>query len=371
MSSCPAMNWLLSRSRVLTKSQFSLLKRKFVFPFLVFLAGRAWGGQETGPDFSKLAPASPCAELTAEAQARRIPLEGLDASGEPGRLDPGDSFTALVTLCEKGGRRTQWLLYLETLPPKPKQPAGKSPKPMVIYSWRSNKFEFASTPALVRLRTLGPFAGTGAKREKLEDHSVSFSLDKGFLGLGLDVGAATIYRSEQQKAKGFLWFGPELPSAAQAAEGRQLAEVLGVTPAEERALGGMFPALFSYFQVVQHTQGLEAMMLRVIDKPSLWSVVRHLGVSVNLVLDSEHLSPADTASWPSLARPSAYYFPMRLELNHRPALRATFVVTNPRPPLLSCGGVIGMLAERPGDKETYLTLRIISARRAAGSGTGG
>ena len=55
---------------------------------------------------------------------------------------------------------------------------------------------------------------------------------------------------------------------------------------------------------------------------------------------------------------------MLLELNKQPALRVTFVVTSPKPPLLGCGGIVGMLAEKPGEKETYLTLRVISARRA-------
>jgi len=40
------------------------------------------------------------------------------------------------------------------------------------------------------------------------------------------------------------------------------------------------------------------------------------------------------------------------------------VVTRPKPPFLACAGVVGLLAERPGDPETYLTLRVLSARAA-------
>jgi len=53
---------------------------------------------------------------------------------------------------------------------------------------------------------------------------------------------------------------------------------------------------------------------------------------------------------------------MRLELNNDDAFNITLVVTAPRSPLLVCGGVVGLLAEKAGDKDTYLTLRIVSAR---------
>jgi hypothetical protein len=58
---------------------------------------------------------------------------------------------------------------------------------------------------------------------------------------------------------------------------------------------------------------------------------------------------------------------MTLSLNRHPSLDLTLVVTAPRSPLLSCAGVLGLLAEKPGDKNIYLNLRILSARRSAKS----
>jgi hypothetical protein len=58
----------------------------------------------------------------------------------------------------------------------------------------------------------------------------------------------------------------------------------------------------------------------------------------------------------------AYYFPWLLRLNDEPALKITLVTTSPRPPLRICGGVVGVLAEKIGDEETYMTLRLISAK---------
>lgn len=329
----------------------------------VLVAGRVLAA-ENGPDFTKFAAIPPGPDVVATAEARKIPLSGSDPPGEPGEIHPGDSFTALVTLCEKGGKRTQWLLYLTALPDKPKE-SGKTNETIVLYSGRSNRFEFASSPAQVRLETIGPFSGATSKK-KVPEKSETFTLDKGLLSLGLDQAARTVWRAVQANESGHFYFDAAPPNAKQMAEARRVADKLQLTLDEERALGGGIPALFSYFEVVQHTEGLEDIMLKVVRKPSLWSIIRHVGVAVNLRFQLKQITPAEPGSWGSLAGASIYYFPMALELNQQLALTVTFAVTDPRPPLLSCGGIIGMLAEKPGDKETYLTLRIVSARLASG-----
>jgi hypothetical protein len=332
-----------------------------------FAAGTAAGlaASAPGPSLSKFTAITPCPALVAAAKSAQIPLTGMDPKGDAGVLDPGDCFTALVTFCEPGGSRSQWLLYLDALPASPKPRSSGPAGPMVLYSGRGARLEYASAPSLVRLRTIGPFIAAGKKEPKVEDTTVQFTLDKGFLSLGLQTAAAAIYRAETSHAKGNLWFGPAPPKASEAAEARQLSDSLQLTDGEERAVGGMVPALLSYVKVVNHTRGLEDILYKVVDKPSVWSVVRHVGVSANLSIDSKHFAPADPSSWRLPADTPAWFFPMQLELNRRLALVVTLTVTSPSPPLLSCGGIVGMLAERPGDPETYLTLRIISARRAA------
>ena len=329
-----------------------------------------WAAEPASELLAKLAPVPPCQSLAVAAQANKIALEGIDSATDPNVLNPGDSFAALVTLCEKGARRTQWLLYLQAEGPATNEPSGKAPAPMVLYSSCGNKFEFASSPVLVRLRTLGPFAEPDAKRKmpKAKDLSARFALDQGFLSLGLDRGAAAILRMKQTGTKGNVWFGPKPFGDAEVSKARNLAAAVRLTAEEERALGASVPALLSYFNVVQETQGLEDILLRVVDLPSFWSILWQRGVTANLRFETERLCPADSGLWRVPSRPPAFYFPLGLDLNRHHALDVTMVVTSPRPPLLACGGVIAFLAEKPGDKETYLTLRIISARRSgAGS----
>jgi len=340
----------------------------FLILFFLVLATRLQAGA-AAPEFSaKLSPAAPCHPLVMAAQANHIPLEGIASPNDTNLLHPGDSLAALVTLSEKRGRRTQWLLRLEVdAPPATNKPSAKAPRPMVLYSSCGNRFEFPSSPVFVKLQTLGPFADPKEKRTppKAKDEVARFSLDEGLLSLGLDRAAAAWLRMKQGGTQhGDLRFGPKPFGEAQVTQGRKAAASAQLTLEEERALAAGLPALFSYFNVVQQTQGLEDMMLRVVDLPSLWSILWERGVTPKLIFDTSRLRTAEHGLWgmePSLA---LFYFPLRLDLNKHHALDVTLLVTSPRPPLLACGGVIGFLAEKPDEPETFLTLRLISTWRS-------
>jgi hypothetical protein len=141
-----------------------------------------------------------------------------------------------------------------------------------------------------------------------------------------------------------------------------------VSEEEERALAGSFPALLSYFKTARESPELVEILAKALDRPSVWSLLWHGGISsTEFRWDAERLTPAHAEEWGVSGRPAAYYCPMTLFLNHHPSLDITLVVTAPRSPLLSCAGVLGLLAERPGDKKVYLSLRILSARRSAKS----
>jgi len=313
------------------------------------------------PDFTKFAGAPPFAALASVAANKHIPLQVLDALAQPRALNPGDSITALVAFHEKGAARMEWLLYLEALPASPKPPE-KPMRPMVLYSCRGNKLEYFRSPAMVCLRTFGPFVTS--KPDRCTEKDERFSLDEAALSLGLDQAAGVLYKIEQNQLKGTLWFNPKPLTDEQLAEGRKFSDAVQLTAEQERALGGMFPALFSYLEIISHTEGLEDIFLKVVEKPTVWSVIGHLGVKVELTLDSKHVGPADASAWGLPANVPVWYFPILLELNQHLALTVTMVVTTARPPLLPCGGIIGMLAENPGEKGTYLTLRVVSARNS-------
>jgi hypothetical protein len=311
---------------------------------------------------SKLQGVAPCAELLAVARANQIPLEQIDPLSDAGTLKAGDSITALVVLDDKGKRRLQWLLYLKVSGER--VPGTNKHSRMVMHSSTGSKLEFVSTPADVTLRTLGPFDASPRKRAlKHHDKTAQFTLDEGFLALGLDRSAVALMRLRKTKVKGSFAFSGQPFSEATIAKTRKMTDPVRLTLEEERALAGAAPALMSYFNVVQRTEGLSEILFELIDLPSMWSLLRRGGVNTNFRFANENLGPADDSAW-NLGFP-IYNLPLVLELNKHPALNITFVATAPRPPLLPCAGVVALLAEKPGHKETYLALRILSARRGA------
>ncbi len=323
----------------------------------------AAGGTE--PALDKFRPAKPCESAIAWARTKKIPLNQFDSTVDGEALNPGDSITGLITLHEKGARQMQWIVFSEIVTAGPRDEIDKSPKPMVFYTTLGNKLEFKSAPVMVNVRTVGPFVEPGEKRKpKVEEENARFPLDKGYLSLGLDRAVAAVLKFKENKEHGNFVFGPKPFNDTEITKGRKLAEVTHITSEDERALCGSCPALLSYFDFAQHTPGLQDICFKVVDMPSVWSMIRHVGVTANLIFETEQFRAADAFAWESSGNTPAYYFPILLKLNNQPALKVTFVVTSPRPPLLGCGGVVGMLAERPGEKEPYLTLRVISARRA-------
>jgi hypothetical protein len=327
-----------------------------VLPLASTLAGE--------PFSARLIP--PCAELAAAARTNGIPLDQLDPPDDRHTLDTGDTLTALVTLREKNQRRTQWILYLEVVGPPTNQPAGKTNRPMVLYSCAGTKLEFQSSYKLVELRTLGPFVITGAKVKppKTALTKTSLTLDEGFLSLGLDRAAAAGLRIRDLKSEGRFSFRGAPFTDAEIERGRSIADAVHLTPEEERALAASFPALLSYFQVVQQTPDLENIMLRIVDRPSIWSMLRRGGVTPSIAFQRKRFAILGREQWHLPGKATVYQLPFSLELNEHAALEVNLAVTAPQPPLLSCGGIVALLAHRPGDEENYLMIHVLSARRA-------
>ena len=324
--------------------------------FVLFSVSRTWSDSGL---LSKLHSVPPCAELLAVAGANQIPIEQIDPLSDAGTLKAGDSITALVVLDDKGKRRMQWLLYLKVSGAK--TGTNKSSR-MVMHSSTGSRLEFVSTPAEVTLRTLGPFDASPRKRAlKHHDKTAQFTLDEGFLALGLDRAAVALMRLRQSKVKGSFGFSSRPFPQGAITKTRKITHPVRLTADEERALAGAAPALMSYFNIVQRTEGLSEILFELIDLPSMWSLLRKGGVNTNFRFANENLGPADDSAW-NLGLP-VYNVPLVLELNKHHALDITFVATAPRSPLLPCAGVVALLAEKPGQKETYLSLRILSARR--------
>lgn len=316
---------------------------------------------------ARLNPVVPWPALIAAAQANRIPLDQIDPAIKGDRLDPGDSVTALITLFQKGAPHRQWLVYLEAVAPDEKERAEKPGPPMVLYSSFGGTQKCVSVPAFVVVRTLGPFVqvAKGKKPGKAPEKRARFALNKGFLGLGLHHAAAACLALKQGPVRGDWTIKHSPFSEAEVAKGRELAARVPLTAQQEHGLMGAIPAMLSYFEVVQESPGLSDIFFEVVDLPSAWSLLRNRGIrSVGILFGRKGMRQTQGMLWNLPESAPTYHLPVDLHLNDHLALNLTFVVTRPNPPLLACAGVVGLLAEKPDDPETYLTLRVLSARLA-------
>ena len=166
-------------------------------------------------------------------------------------------------------------------------------------------------------------------------------------------------RLRESKTKGGLAYGPRPFGEKAMARGRELTNIIHLTVEEERALGGAGPALESYFTIVQQTEGLSDILFKLVDLPSMWSIARNKGVDVNFHFGNKEIRERKVAA----GNPVAYEIPLALKLNGQAALQITIVATRPQPPLLTCAGITGLVATRPGAKDTWLAVQLLSAKR--------
>jgi len=334
---------------------------------LLLLAARFCAADPETNLLSRLNPIPPFPEAVAAAKTTRIPLDGFSSLASDVTLSPGDSVTALITLHQKANHLSQWLVYFQIIG---NTNNVKPEKPLVLYTSTGPRFEFRQNLVAFRIRALGPYVDTTSiwGNPVPKDKSATLSVNEGFLGLGLDKGAAAIYRlnqaREQMHITNFNFWVSEKPfKAGQIASDSRFAAQLNITPDDERAMAGWYPAMYSYFDSVGQTPNLDTIMLKVIRLPSLWSIVKHAGINANFTLGLHDVAPlAMPSGWDPPGHAPVYKLPLSLALNDEPAINATLFVTDPRPPLLACGGIIGFIAEDPVNTENYLTLRIISAR---------
>jgi hypothetical protein len=334
--------------------------------FLIALfTAQLCSAQSTTNLLSLLEPVPPFPELRTAAKSDGIPLEGFSASMNSNSLTVGDSLTALVTLHQKGNHRTQWLIRFEVTAAGNTH-SGKPDKPEVLYNSMGDKFEFSNSPATFRIRAIGPYVDTASfwGQPVPKDKYAQTDVNSDSLGIGMDKAAAAIHRiylGDKGATNFDVWASDKPPSDSRAAKNKKIAAALKITPQEERALAGWYPALWSYFNTVGETPNLESILYKVVSLPSMWSIVKHAGVTAWISVEPQAIEPISLSGWNLPTRQSIYTLPMRVTLNQRPALYATLLVTDPHPPLLACSGIVGFVAQNPNDAENYMTFRVISA----------
>ncbi len=324
------------------------------------------------PQTDALPAASPLPSLPAplEATLRAASESGwrlgrFHTGSNADSLAPGDGAAAIVTLTE-GTRTRQWLVSIRAVEPSAKEQADfKAPPPLTLYCNTGTTLTFKNAYAFLDLSTRGPFAERGRPDKKPgEERRARTAVNSEHLMLGFDRAcrAAIRLRENSTDGMGFSFKTSPFPPEDIPAN-RARADALGLTPDEERAFAGTIPALLGFFQIALTTPGVQEIMTEVLDIP-FWSVVSRGGrVDPSLDFDAKNIQRL-----PDAGDSLRYVLPMTLHLNGKPALKLSFVVSSPKPPLLATAGIVAVFAGHPRKEDRRATIEIVSA--VAGSREG-
>lgn len=263
-------------------------------------------------------------------------LRGADAVEPASRWCAGDEVLFGLRL-RRGDRVRHWLLHLRLTEPVAIARAGDDVPPPdalppVLWTLRVNDEERSFLSARCRvLATVYDAAGTVLGRtEPLLPRDF---LDRGFTRACELVAA--------QRADG-------------PADGVLRHRPFDVHPYAEATVAAM-----ALLQVVQEDAVLAPLLWEVVEKPSWWSIVRHLGARVVVRPDFQ---AAEAVASPVAAGEVAWRVPLELSVHDQPVLHSDLFVVGAARPFALCGGVVGAVARHPSDPGRELSMVLLAAR---------
>jgi hypothetical protein len=310
---------------------------------------------------------TPLPALVEYSAAHHLPLAGIAVAEEGAKPQKGDGVTLLVTLFD-GSTERQWLALLEaddlTADERRKKPQPEG----VVHSGTGQVWHYPTTRTALNVVFIGPFSPTAARGSvPVEKHERVLTSPE-YLSYGLDQYCRAEMRYRQGvKDAGIkdAWISySSFPLSAETVKmGQRVAAQINFMPEEDRMrCGGWFP-LGSFVEIVTKVPAFEDVVKKILDMPSIWSIVRHLGVWNNW----------DFRDFVRVSKPgpdvesATYRFGLRLNMNEQFSIKSALAVTAPRPPLQVCAGILGVYAERPSDANQRLFIRLVSAHRAVES----
>jgi hypothetical protein len=308
-----------------------------------------------------LTEASPALRTYGEKHGLRLDGWAPLRTGDP---RPGDAVVVLATFFDSGPPK-QWLVEIAVDVP-PAEPVEKNGGGMTLYTSTGRTFKFPFSWIALKLLTIGPVvAGDRQPREPEVQHGL-VRLNGEYLGLGIHQ-ANELFEVERASGEKIDYsFSGEPFEAQRVAEGKKMAERVGLTEASERAFAGTIPAMLEFFEVVRNTPGVRDILFQVLEKPSPWSMLKAVAnrsMNIGFAFSSEGSGLAESPAWGSPA-PAVRAVPMTLSLAERPALQFTLYATEPKPPLRASAGIIGLKAASPKNPSRYVVLRVIATATA-------
>jgi hypothetical protein len=302
-------------------------------------------------------------------------LGDVQAGGAGAAAQPGDEVTALVNLASFDGTFSpeQWIIRLRLARQETGAKPGGRTRDVTYYTNAGDVFAFHTAVTPMDLETVGPVrSGTPAGADVAAKRArIGVSTDYLTLNLGRTAKVLITLKENSEKNSGRhydLSAGPTLfPRAGWAANRRNLDD-LGLTEGDRRSFTGSLPALSQFLDIVRGTPGLQEILLKVLDKPSLIDVFRHgARADVSFEFVGADLPPAGKPGgrelfWTDGAEREFGFLAFSLMVFGKPVLNVGLFVTQPRPPLEVCAGILGLVAWSPSRADKVVVVRVQSSR---------
>jgi len=131
-----------------------------------------------------------------------------------------------------------------------------------------------------------------------------------------------------------------------------------------RHMYGGFATLSAFLRIIKNNKLLSGMLWRVIDRPSIFSIIFNGGVRLSLNAQLTAATPLpDRDLSTELSKLPGYRTTMRLDANGSPVLNAIMWVTEPQSPYRLSGGIIVLEGFRPSDARVRFRMELLAARR--------
>jgi hypothetical protein len=155
-----------------------------------------------------------------------------------------------------------------------------------------------------------------------------------------------------------------IPAGMRLVEAARVARAAGQPPPPDLAasLQPVGLAIYTFFDIGRHQPELWRIIVDVSDRPSLFSVLTHFGVSVSLRIDLEASQLVERVPGFPLAVPGCRV-PIVVLANGQPALYVNVYAVEPDPPFHVVGGIVAVEAHRPSDPQVTLRIDLLAARR--------
>ncbi len=243
-------------------------------------------------------------------------IEGVDSPASADRIEKGDRILYGIELVKRGKTR-KWIIDVKVADPKAK-------------TWK--------------------------RRDGTEHYSMLFDV-RVHNEAGEEVGRDQIAVSRSQLVFGLMRAcrGEEDPPP-EVSEGMITAWV----SVDYRAAFAMSNML----KVIRKSKVLFSILWQIIDLPSFGSMLSNLGVRVSIDSQFDKAQEIDPVKLGGHTY-EAYEVPVELQLNGTPALRCKLRVTEPQSPLNLSAGILSIAAFQPSDPSARVSIRVLSARRAA------